>query len=112
MLYIARDFALILLAIVGICEVARAIILFFLDSKHDESIVIVVPITCHMEDAEHLLRGTAAKVRFMGIRRFKKVICLNLDADEETKTICNKICSEFPFMEFTEKNQLQKEFVT
>lgn len=107
MMYIIRDIIFILLAIVGITEVARIIVFALLKSKNDDIVVLIVPVKNHMEDIEHVLRSTAAKVSFMGKGNFQKVICLDCNADKETKEICKKICSEFSFMEFEDK----KEFV-
>lgn len=110
MLYIVRDIVFILLAIIGIADVARIVILFFLHSKQDKTVALVVPIEEHTEDIEHLLRSTAAKISFMGRNRWEKVICLDCGADAETKTICKKICTEFPYMEFLPKEALPNLF--
>lgn len=106
MLYIIRDIIFVLLAIIGLAEVASTVIMAFLHSKHDKSVILVIPLKDHMDDIEQLLRSTAAKVRFMGKRRWEKVVCINCSADRETLDICSKICDEFPFMEIVEKKDI------
>lgn len=68
MLYIIRDIVFIILAIIGLVQIARSVVLFFMRSKKDGDVIMVVPIRGHDEEAEIVLlpRGGA---RQMGRRR-------------------------------------------
>lgn len=46
---------------------------------------MVVPIRGHDEEAEIVLRHAAARVKWAGGGRFKKVVCLDCGMDDETK---------------------------
>lgn len=99
MLYIIRDIILVLLAIIGLAEVARVIVLFFMRSKKDKDVILVVPISGHDEEAEIVLRHAAARVKWVSGGRFRKVVCLDCGMDEETKKICSLVCGDYDFME-------------
>jgi len=62
------------------------------------NMLIVVPVSGHNEDAEYLLRSAAAKIRLIGGKTISKVICLNCGMDEETETVCVRVCDDYPFM--------------
>lgn len=99
MLYIIRDIILIMLAIIGLAEVARVVVLFFMRSKKDKEVILVVPISGHDEEAELVLRHAAARVKWISGGRFRKVVCLDCGMDEETRKICSLVCSDYHFME-------------
>ena len=62
MLYIIRDIVFIILAIIGLVQIARSVVLFFMRSKKDGDVIMVVPIRGHDEEAEIVLRHAAARV--------------------------------------------------
>ncbi len=102
MLYIIRDIIFILLAIIGLVQIARTVVLFFMRSKKDKDVIMVVPIYGHDEEAEIVLRHAAAHVKWVSGGRFKKVVCLDCGMDEETKKICKTVCRDYDFMEMKE----------
>ena len=102
MLYIIRDIVFIILAIIGLVQIARSVVLFFMRSKKDGDVIMVVPIRGHDEEAEIVLRHAAARVKWAGGGRFKKVVCLDCRMDDETKKICDTVCSDYDFMELKE----------
>lgn len=99
MLYIIRDILIILLVIIGLVDVVRTVILFFMNYKGKNEIMVIVPIKGHNEEAEIMLRNAATRIRWYGGGCFQKVICLDCGMDEETKNVCKNMCSEFPFIE-------------
>ncbi len=106
MLYIIRDLMFIFLSIIGIIEIVRAVVLYFMKTKNDNDVFIVVPVYGHNDSVEILLRHTAARVKWFGGTRINKVLCLDCNTDNETKTICKKICDEYSFMEFKESIEI------
>lgn len=110
MLYIIRDVIFIFFAIVGVLDIVRNIALFLMRTENDKDVFIVVPIFDNFESVEMLLRSVASRVKWIGGGRFNKVLCINCNADDETKLICEKVCDEFPFMEFVEKIDLEQNY--
>ena len=106
MLYIIRDLLFIFFSIIGIIEIVRNIILYLMKTTSDKDVFIVVPIYGHNESAEMLLRHTAVRVKWFGGSRINRILCIDCNADEETKIICKKICKEYPFMEFNDRIEL------
>ncbi len=102
MLYIIRDIIFIILAIIGLVQIARSVVLFFMRSKKDGDVIMVVPIHGHDEEAEIVLRHAAARVKWVSGGRFKKVVCLDCGMDDETKKICDTVCRDYEFMELME----------
>lgn len=99
MLYIIRDVIIIALAVIGLVDLVRMVVLFFMRTKNDKNIFMVVPICGHEECAEILLRHAAARLKWMGGGRINKIICLDCEMDEETRKICEKVCEEYEFIE-------------
>lgn len=91
-------FIAVILMIIGLVDIFRIVILWFLRAHEEGEIMIVVPISGHNEEAELLLRSAAAKVKFMDGIKPSEVICLDCGMDEETRNICEKIVKGYSFM--------------
>lgn len=103
MLYIIRDIIFAILTIIGLVEIIRMIILWFLHSPKEKSAILIIPIKEKTENIEQILRSAAAKVNFLGEKYCKKIICLDCGADDETKKICEKFCKDYTFIEYEKK---------
>lgn len=99
---------LILLAIIGVCQICRGIVQALSRCRDDREIILIEPICKNQENAELLLRNAAWKVMWMGRFSPDKVICLDCNMDRETKKLCRLICSEYPFMEIYTREELHK----
>lgn len=101
---------LVLLASVGLVEIVRSILFFFLSGREESGFVMVVPLCGHEEEAEYLLRSAAVKTRWMsGIKR-RRVICLDCGMDGETRAVCEKICASCAFMEICSQKEFEAVF--
>lgn len=105
MFYIIRDIVFILLLIIGLIDVVKTIILFFLNSKQDKNTIIIVPLTKNDENIEQILRSTATKVKFIGKNTWQNIVCIDYGINEENKKICEKMCNDFPFMKIIKKEK-------
>ena len=102
MFYIIRDILFIILAIIGLIDLVRMVALFFLRTESDKNMLFVIPIEGHNEEAEALLRHAAARVKWFGGGRFRKIVCLDCGMDAETRKICELVCKDYPFFEIQE----------
>lgn len=105
MLYIIRDIILGLLVVIGVVEITRMIIMYFLRTDFDKDFILVVPIKGRNEQAEQMLHHAAARIMWTGGRRIEKVVCLDLGTDAETREICKKVCGDYPFMRYVSGNK-------
>lgn len=88
------------LAVFGLIEVLRIILMPFLnpqDSK--EGFIILVPACGHDEEIEMTLRSLVADVRWRFAGKPWRVICLDLGMDTETRKICEIFSEEYAFIE-------------
>ena len=102
MFYIIRDILFIILAIIGLIDLVRMVALFFLRTESDKNMLFVIPIEGHNEEAEALLRHAAARIKWFGGGRFRKIVCLDCGMDAETRKICELVCKDYPFFEIQE----------
>lgn len=96
---------LIILAIVGVSEICRHIICCITQEKGGE-FVTVVPIKGHCEQAEQLLRGAAAKLKWLANGKQQQIICLDCGMDKETRDICELVCRDYGFIKIKTKEEL------
>jgi len=99
-----------LLIIIGIIEVFRLLSLIILRTKDNSSVMIIVPISGKDEKAEFLLRNAVAKIKWLGAAGSKKIICLDINMDPETRKICEIIKNEYEFIEICCSEELNKVF--
>lgn len=84
-----------LFAIMGILEAYRAFLFWLLKTKNQGNLFLVVSISGHEEDAEAILRNAAEKIQWMHGKN-ACVVCLDRGMDQETRKICEMICTELP----------------
>ena len=98
MLSVIFSVFLISLSIVGLVEIFHIISLAAFKTKKNYNIFLVVPMKGHNEEAELTLRNAISKVKWFSFNKTKKIICLDLGMDEETRQICNIFCYEYNFI--------------
>ena len=96
----------VLLGLVGITEVVRLIVFWMLSQGRGEKMLIVVPVTGRDEEAEFVLRSAAQRVKWMGGKDEKRVLCVDCGMEEETRRVCETICREYRFMEIVTPEEL------
>lgn len=97
---------LIVFAVIGIIYLVREITYFLFRNKNENSIMLITPVGKNCEKAEYILRGAAAKIKWISRNKSDCVICLDCDMDEETKKTCELLCDEYGFIKLVSKGEL------
>ena len=98
---------LVVFAMFGVISMLKNLSYYLFRYKKDNTVMFVTPLSGRCEDAEFMLRSAVAKVKWVSRGKNDFVICLDCDMDEETKRICEKICSDYGFIKLISK----KEFI-
>ena len=53
----------------------------------------------HSEDAEYVLRNTVSRVSWVSGSETKRIICLDVGMDEETRQICDIFSKEYDYID-------------
>ena len=99
---------LIILSIIGVSEVCRRIIFSMTSEKASENQLIVIPIKGHCENAEHILRTAAQRMKWIGGYNGQEIICLDCQMDNETRKICELVCCDYDFIKIYSKEDFEK----
>ena len=101
---------LVILAIVGICDILRMAVLFFIDAgQKKEYSYLVIPIYGFCEDIEDKIRASAAKLRWCDSCCAKRIICLDCGMDTETRRICEKTASDYSFISIVDIDNFESD---
>lgn len=90
-------FSVIFLALIGVVEVVRALLLVFFPPKKGINYLLVVPLFGHIEDVEYILRNAALRARLIGGAGYSSLIVLDCGLDTETRDICATVCKELGY---------------
>ena len=82
------------LAVVGIIELLRAVLFSLLKTDNPGRFYLVLSFSGHDEQAEAALRSASERARWFCDD--VQVVCLDAGMDEETRRICELVCSETP----------------
>lgn len=103
------ELIIVLLAIIGLVVACHKIADGILRPHYKGEITMVLPFRGRVEDIEYRLRYVAGQYQKMTQdTEVGWLICLDEGMEEETRTICEMVCSEYPFMNLCTKAQLQK----
>lgn len=91
----------ILLAIVGLVEIIQSAAIYLLGTKNENNFILLIPMKGHVEDAELLIRNAITKMKN------QKIVCLDLDMDDETRKICNIMSTKHRIIHVLNKNELK-----
>lgn len=86
---------LVAFATAGIVGLLREFWLWLLKADCPGTYYVVIPISGHKDNAEAMLRNTAARMEWLGGGKIR-IICADFGMDEETKRLCRQICEEKP----------------
>lgn len=95
MLQLIMKILIAVFALVGILELYRVFLLWFLKTDNPGKLCLVVPVCGHDEEAEFTLRTAAERARWIG-RGETQIICADCGMDEETRRICELMTEDFP----------------
>ena len=97
---------LIVLGIIGIMEIVRSVTLFFLSLGRRQTVFFLIPVKGHREDIEGLLRSTIIQAGWMYGQVNPVVAIVDCRLDQETRELCDCVCSRFSCARFLSSEQL------
>lgn len=90
---------LLFLAFIGLIEIFHLISLTLFKSRNNMNSIIVLPMHGHSEDAEYMLRSMVSRVSWINGSDTKRIICLDIGMDDETKQICDIFSKEYDYID-------------
>lgn len=115
MLEVVFSIFVLCLAIVGMVEIFRIISLTVFKTKDDGNAIFVIPMFGHNEEAEMILRNAVSNLKWLNSVVDRRIVCLDLGMDSETRYICDLIKREYNFIEIyslEEFNNVMKQDLT
>lgn len=82
------------LCMLGMLALLDGVTGWLLSPEREDTLLVLVPVRGHREDAELLLRSAVHRVQRMGGRDEKILLCVDCGMDEETRCICRSLCEE------------------
>ncbi len=86
------------LSLIGLIEIFKIISSEIFKFKKNKDEIIVIPALGHNEEIEFLLRYAIFKAKWFDDIANKKVVCLDLGMDSETRQICKIFSKEHDFL--------------
>lgn len=90
---------LLFLAFIGLIEIFHLISLALFRSKSSINSIAVIPMYGHNEDAEYVLRNAASRISWINGSGSKRIICLDVGMDDETRQICDIFSKEYDYID-------------
>lgn len=106
MLYNICGLFVVSFAIVGIIDLYKTLSLTLYAPKINNSLIII-PIGSDSNKTEFLIRGAIAKIRWFNISRHQQIVCLDCGMTDESRTICQKLCEQYPFISIKNTEELK-----
>lgn len=107
MLYNICGFIVISFAAVGIIDLYKTLSLALYCPKVNNSITII-PIGNDSNNTEFIVRCAITKSRWLNTQKNHNIICLDCGMNEESKTICSKLCDKYPFLSIMTSKELKE----
>ena len=87
-----------ILSLIGLTEIFKQLVMFLICRNSDEEIFInIIPLRGKCEDVERRVRSSVIWSKWNGKKQIK-TICLDLNADDETRAVCEKIAQDYTFV--------------
>ncbi len=99
-----------LLALVGLSDITKTIVVKLFAIDKNDNFVVIVPVKGHNEQIEHILRNTYCKLKWNNLLYKKDIICLDLGIDKETKQICKNMSNQYPALKLVKIENLDTIF--
>ena len=90
---------LLFLAFIGLIEIFHLVSLTLFKTKSNTDSLTVIPMHGHNEEAEYVLRNTISNVSWVKGSGTKRIICLDVGMDEETRQICDILSNEYDYVD-------------
>ncbi len=111
MLETIYEISFILLSVAGIVYLWKSFMLFLLRNKQDKNVYVVVPLNDTCENLEQLVRSTAERTLLMGNAKWERIVCVDYGISDENKYIIEKLCKEYSFIDYMNKETFREIFV-
>lgn len=109
MLEVVFSVFVLCLSVVGLIEIFKIISLsFFCQREFNENVVTLIPIYGHIEEIEMTLRNAISSAKWFGRAENRRIVCLNLGADDETYKICKIFSEEYDSVELYSLDEFNK----
>ena len=102
MLVFLEKLCLSLLLILGAVEAIRILLRALLRTQKTGKICFLLSFRGHEEEAELALRSAVQKMKWLGGREEKQILCLDGGMDEETREICERMAEQYGIIEIRE----------
>ena len=86
--------AVVVLCLVGVMTILQAFCGWLLSPRKEDTMILLVPLRGHCEEAEMLLRSAVQRVRNMGGKDRKVLLCVDCGMDTESRAVCERFCRE------------------
>lgn len=87
------------LLVLGAVEAVRLVVFALLRTRKKGKVCFLLTFHGHEEEAEMALRAAVQRLKWMGGREEKQVLCLDCGMDEETRRICEAMAREYDIIE-------------
>ena len=102
MLVFLEKLCLSLLLILGAVEAICILLRALLRTQKTGKICFLLSFRGHEEEAELALRSAVQKMKWLGGREEKQILCLDCGMDEETREICERMAEQYGIIEIRE----------
>ncbi len=99
MLVVLGKLVLSFLLILGTVEAIRILLRALLRTRKTGKLCFLFVFRGHEEEAELVLRSAVQKLKWMGGRDEKQILCLDCGMDEETREICERMAEQYGVIE-------------
>ena len=99
MLVLLEKLCLSLLLILGAVEAIRMLLRALLRTKRAGKIYLLLTFRGHGGEAELALRDAVQKLKWLGGREEKQILCLDCGMDEETREVCERMAEQYGIIE-------------
>ncbi len=108
--YIIPGILTIFLAVVGFVEILKTLMFKVYKNSPKNAVMLIIPESAENNDPEFFLRSYAENLKWMGVLRPKRILCVSDRMTVEGKKIATLICSEYDFLELVTTDELYNNF--
>lgn len=91
--------------VAGVVAVFRMVWFHLLRTRNSGSFYLILPISGHDEEAEMSLRSAAERIKWIGSEA--RLLCVDRGMDEETRSVCEFACRDYPEIEICRPEELE-----
>lgn len=107
--YIILGILTIFLAVVGFVEILKILVFSIYKVSSKNAVMLIIPERSENNNPEYFLRSYAENLKWMGVLRAKRILCISDRMTEEGKKIASLMCDEYDFLDLVTSNELSNE---